>query len=100
MSRERVEQRLEARLPDFAGFGYRVAFDLGEDGVIALDGTASPPRLAHEAGEAACTIRVSAEDLEKLLAGSLNPTLAYTLGKLKVEGSLGVAMKMASLLEE
>jgi putative sterol carrier protein len=26
--------------------------------------------------------------------------MAYTLGKLKIEGSMGVAMKVAALLEE
>jgi len=34
------------------------------------------------------------------MAGALNPMLAYTLGKLKVDGSMGVAMKVAALLEE
>jgi putative sterol carrier protein len=50
--------------------------------------------------EAVCTIRVSAENMEKLMAGALNPMLAYTLGKLKIDGSMGVAMKVAALLEE
>ena len=36
----------------------------------------------------------------KLIAGRLSPMLAFTLGKLKVEGSKGVAMKLASLLDE
>ena len=38
--------------------------------------------------------------MEKLMAGTLNPTLAYSLGKLKVDGSLGVALKLASMMEE
>lgn len=99
MSRESIEQGLRARLGDFMGFGYRVAFDLGDDGVIAVDGAQNPPVIEEDAGEVACTIRVSVENMEKLVAGSLNPMLAYTLGKLKVEGSMGVAMKMAALLE-
>jgi putative sterol carrier protein len=37
--------------------------------------------------------------LSQLLDGRLSPTLAYTLGQIKVEGSLGVAMKLANLLE-
>jgi putative sterol carrier protein len=37
--------------------------------------------------------------LVQLIDGRLSPTLAYTLGQIKVEGSLGVAMKLASLLE-
>ena len=100
MSIETVTRQLEARLGDFVGFGYRVAFDLGEDGVVAVDGRANPPTVSQEAGEADCTIRLSADNLGKLIDGALNPMMAYTLGKLKIDGSMGVAMKVASLLEE
>ncbi len=100
MSRETVLEALRTRLPEFAGFGYRVAFDLGDEGVVAVDGTVTPPVLEEEAGEAASTIRLSAENMEKLMNGALNPMMAYTLGKLKIEGSMGVAMKVASLLED
>ena len=55
---------------------------------------------ADEAAETDCTIRISAGDMAQLMSGGLNPMMAYTLGKLKIEGSLGVAMKVASLLEE
>ena len=47
-----------------------------------------------------CTIRLSIADMQKLITGGLNPTLAYTLGKLKVDGSLGYAMKLASVLDD
>ena len=100
MSHQRIVADLQNRLGDFLGFGYRVAFDLGDDGIIAVDGTQNPPVLEAEAGEAACVIRLSSENMESLMAGTLNPMMAYTLGKLKIEGSMGVAMKVASLLEE
>jgi putative sterol carrier protein len=32
------------------------------------------------------------------MEGRLDPTLAYMTGKLKVEGKLGVAMKLAAML--
>ena len=38
--------------------------------------------------------------MAKLMDGALNPMMAYTLGKLKIEGSMGIAMKVAALLEE
>ena len=100
MSREDILQTMKNRLSDFAGFGYRVAFDLGDHGIVAIDGTQNPPALEEEAGEPACTIRLSADNMAKLMTGGLNPMMAYTLGKLKIDGSLGVAMKVASLLEE
>jgi putative sterol carrier protein len=55
--------------------------------------------LSNEDAEADCTIRLSEDRLAQLIDGRLSPTLAYTLGQIKVEGSLGVAMKLASLLE-
>ncbi|MEE8188799.1 MAG: SCP2 sterol-binding domain-containing protein [Kiloniellales bacterium] len=100
MSLDKITKSFEARLNDFAGLNARVIFDLGDDGVIAVDATASPPALSHEAIEADCTIRLSADNMEKLIEGALNPMMAYTLGKLKIDGSMGVAMKVASLLEE
>lgn len=100
MSLESLERTIRARLSDFAGLGARVVFDLGADGMLAVDAKANPPVLGRDDVEADCTIRVSATDLEKLAAGELNPMLAYTLGRLKVDGSMGVAMKVAALLEE
>ncbi|MEE8535667.1 MAG: SCP2 sterol-binding domain-containing protein [Kiloniellales bacterium] len=100
MSLESIAQRLETRLSDFNGLAARIVFDLGEDGAISIDGTASPPVLSQEDVEADCRFRVSTEDLGKLIDGSLNPMLAYTMGKLKIDGSMGIAMKVAALLED
>ncbi len=100
MTVEKILQSLESNLAAFAGLGYKVAFDLGEDGVLAIDATGSPPTLTDATDDADCTIRISADDLAKLIDGALNPMMAYTLGKLKIEGSIGIAMKVAALLEE
>ncbi len=100
MSAEEISRTLESNLAAFAGLGYKVAFDLGEDGAIAIDATGSPPVLSSEPDDADCTIRISAENLVKLIDGELNAMMAYTLGRLKIEGSMGVAMKVAALLEE
>ncbi len=100
MTVENISQKLESNLAAFAGLGYTVAFDLGDDGVLAIDATGSPPALADALDDPDCTIRISAENLAKLIDGELNPMMAYTLGKLKIDGSMGVAMKVAALLEE
>ncbi len=100
MSLARITETLKSKLSAFAGLGAKVAFDLGEDGAISIDATVSPPMLSDEPDGAHCTIRISAENLETLIDGTLNAMMAYTLGKLKIEGSMGVAMKVAALLEE
>ena len=43
---------------------------------------------------------LSDQDLQKLMAGNLDPTLAYMTGKLKVEGSMGVALKLTSMFSD
>ncbi|HEX6143012.1 MAG TPA: SCP2 sterol-binding domain-containing protein [Geminicoccaceae bacterium] len=99
MSLETVTQQIEKRLPDLAALDARVKFVVDPAGVVLVDATKTPPVLSHGDGEADTTIRIAEDRFEQLLDGRLSPTLAYTLGQLKVEGSLGVAMKLASLLE-
>lgn len=77
----------------------RVRFLLGQD-VFVLDARRHPVTIDRADGEADCTIRISPDNLKKLIDGTLNPMLAFTMGKLKVEGSKGVAMKLAQVLEE
>ncbi len=100
MTDEKIAQALETNLAAFAGLGAKVAFDLGAEGAIAIDATGSPAVMSDEPDGADCTIRISADDMAKLIDGELNPMMAYTLGKLKIEGSMGIAMKVAALLEE
>ena len=99
MSLDHVTAQIEAQLPQLATLGYKVKFAIQDEGVILVDASQTPATLSHEDGEADCTIRLTEDRLAQLLDGRLSPTLAYTLGQIKVEGSLGVAMKLASLLE-
>ena len=48
--------------------------------------------------ETDCTIRISQKNLTKLLTGTLNPMTGVALGKLKISGNMGVAMKLGQLL--
>lgn len=101
---------LQARSATLRGLGYRVRFDVageagtGEDGdaSILLDATGGAPVIepADETTEADTILRIGAADLAKLIAGRLSPMLAFSTGRLRVEGSKGVAMKLAGLLDE
>lgn len=99
MSFETVESKLAANLAVFGGLKAKVAFDFGAEGRLVLDATAAPPTLARQGDEVACTIRATTETLLKLIEGQLDPMLAFTLGKIKIDGSMGVAMKLSALLE-
>jgi len=46
-----------------------------------------------------CTIRITRDNLAKLVKGRLNPTTGVMMGKLKVSGDVSVAMKLSQLLK-
>ena len=101
MSLDQVLATVNAQLTNLAGLDAKLAFDFGDDGVIAIDATQTPPVLCQDPNEDVdCTIRISIDNFEKLAAGQLNPMFAYTMGKLKIEGSMGLAMKIASRFED
>ena len=71
-----------------------MTFDCGPDGVIVLDNGA----VSTEAQPTDCTLRLSTENLKKLLRGQLNPMTAVMMGKIKISGDMGVAMKLGKLI--
>jgi putative sterol carrier protein len=77
------------------GFSDRLKFDCGADGMIHL----SPDGVTLADEPADCTIRISTENLTKLIKGELNPMTGVMMGKLKVSGNPAVAMKLAALLK-
>ncbi|WP_018923396.1 SCP2 sterol-binding domain-containing protein [Salsuginibacillus kocurii] len=46
----------------------------------------------------ACILKLSEQDFHKLLDGDLNPTAAFMTGKLKIEGEVGEALKLQSII--
>ncbi len=100
---EELIGRMRAKASNLRRLGYRIRFDLTDTGEsILVDGTpgGSGIAAATEADEADSVLKLSSDNMVKLMAGKLSPMLAFTTGKLKVEGSKGVAMKLASLLDE
>ncbi|MEM7507065.1 MAG: SCP2 sterol-binding domain-containing protein [Pseudomonadota bacterium] len=76
------------------GFDGSVKFDIEDEGVIRIaDGA-----VTQEDGDADCTISASMDVLRELFDGDLSPTAAFMSGKIKIDGDMGVAMKMSQLL--
>jgi len=83
--------------------GYRMRLDLTDTGEsVLLDATGPTPviALANESTEVDSALRLTSNNLAKLMAGRLSPMLAFSTGRLRVEGSKGVALKLAGLLDE
>ena len=98
MSLESVEEKMEDMIADLGNLNATVKFECKGEGVIYLDATQSPAELSHDDDVADCTIKITTANLEKLLDGKLDPMLGFTMGKIKVKGSMGVAMKLTNLL--
>ncbi len=86
---ERMQKELQTK-----SFDGSLKFDCGDDGVVVLaDGSAT-----NVDQDTDCTIKITQDNLVKLLTGKLNPMTGVMMGKLKVSGDMGVAMKLGQLL--
>lgn len=76
--------------------GKTLKFDFGGQQLF-IDGTGATNEVSQMNSDADCTIRVSEEDFQRLIKGDLNPMGAVMSGKIKIDGDMGVAMKLQSL---
>ena len=77
-----------------SGFDGSVKFVVEGEGSIMVD--ADGVRAGDE--DAECTMSADAETFEGILDGSVNPTTAFMTQKLGVDGDMGQAMKLGSVL--
>ena len=90
---EQAASELNAKL-DGATFDGSAKFAIADVGAITLD--ASGARVSDE--DADVTLSADADTFQAIISGELNPTSAFMTGKLSVDGDMGMAMKLASVL--
>jgi len=66
--------------------------------VEVKDGKASVE--PYEYADRNCSVTMKLDDFDKLLDGDLNPLMAFSTGKLKVDGDLGKALEFSNLLKD
>ena len=76
------------------GFDGSAKFDIEGEGTVMMDENGA--RAADE--EADVTLTADADTFKEILAGELNPTSAFMTGKLSVDGDMGKAMQLGSVL--
>jgi len=72
-----------------------VKLDFIDLGALRLDGDGA---RMDDGAAADCTIVADLETFRRMFEGDLSPTGAFMTGKIKIDGDMGVAMKVASLL--
>ena len=99
MTLEELTAEMRSRIAQKGAIdGKVVKFDFTDDGIITIDGNADPATVSNEDAEADCTVLVSKEDFQEIASGEQNAQMAFMSGKLKVEGDMGVAMQLGTLL--
>lgn len=93
MGIEAVANDLKSRV-ESSDFESSIKFDCGEEGVLVIDGNS----VSTDNKDVDCTIGVSFEDLQSLVAGDLDPTAAFMQGKFTIDGDMSIAMKLSQLM--
>lgn len=76
------------------GFDGLAKFVIGDEGSIMIDNDGA--RAGDD--DADVTLTAEADVFQSILEGETNATAAFMTGKLKVDGDMGLAMKLASTL--
>lgn len=76
------------------GFDGTAKFVLDGDGSLMIDSDGA--RVGDD--DADVTLTAETETFQQIFDGELNPTNAFMAGKLTIDGDMGAAMRLASLL--
>lgn len=91
---EVVTKAVEQLSTKIDSFDSTAKFVITGEGAIMIDGNGV--RAGDE--EAEVTLTASRETFEGIMNGDVNPATAFMMGKLKVDGSMGVAMQLGQKL--
>ena len=94
MSLQTLTERIEKMLGTDSGLGATAKF-VTDEGTVFVDGKSVPNSVSNEDRDADCVFEVSTKNALKLIDGDLNAMMALMTGKLKIDGDMGVAMKIA-----
>ncbi|MEE8295598.1 MAG: SCP2 sterol-binding domain-containing protein [Sphingomonadales bacterium] len=99
MSLDDTTKKITTLFAIASGFSDTLTFDFGADGIVSVNGKIQPPEVSNDTIDSDCTISIALEDFISILDGALDPQMAFMSGKLSVEGNMGIAMNLASVLK-
>lgn len=93
---KKIEQNSDAAKA--IGAVYKFVLE-GEGGGTYVMDLKDDPKVTEGEAEAPCTIRMAASDWVEMLEGRANGQQLFFTGKLKIEGDMGLAMKLQNLIQ-
>ena len=97
MDLQTATEFFRGKVGDESGLGASLKFDCGADGVVVVDGAASPNTVDNNNRDTDCTIALTLDTLGELMSGELNAMNAFMTGKITVSGDMGVALKLQKI---
>lgn len=98
MNLEACTEAVRTKVGADSGLGATLKFDCGTDGVIYIDGKSTPNTVSNDDTDAECTVGITLDNLNAMLAGELEPATGFMMGKLKVTGDMSVAMRLQRVI--
>lgn len=98
----KIEEVINANTAPIAGLSLKYQFNITGDseGTYQLHLEDGKATIVEGAGDVQCTLKMSFKNFKKFLAGQLNGTAAFMMGKLKIDGDITKALKLESLLKQ
>jgi putative sterol carrier protein len=97
---EALEEAAAALREKFAGadFAGSVKFDIEEEGAILVaDGEVGSGDGPGDS-DPDVTISAALDTFREIFDGTLSPTAAYMTGRMRIDGDMGLAMKLSQIL--
>lgn len=98
MSVQALMDKLATQLT--SSFGSSVNLNMGDDGVVHINGNQTPPAINFGHADADGTINMSLENFMALADGTLDPMGAFMDGTLSIDGDMGAVMALQGALTD
>lgn len=100
MSLDQITDAIRGKVGAAPGLDAKVKFNFGDDGLVFVDTTQNPAVISHDDAESDLELICSMQTFQGIVEGTQDPNIAFMMGKLKVKGSMGLAMKLNGILED